>query len=328
MKIRSLLLVTLAILGLTASTMAQNLPNYVPSNGLVGWWPFNGNANDESGNGNDGVNYGAVLTLDRFNNENGSYLFENDSIQLNNSSNFNIDAFTISAWIKTNNENFNNPYQTVFSYHTGSGFSNYSGYWIGLRGNQADLFLGNGNSFIDILSNSVVNDGNWHFITGIYEGGVGTIYVDGVQENSGNFVMVLSAASPVFGNDFLTEIFYGKIDDIAIWNRALIPEEILAIYKGEPLLPTSILSESSTNTIKVYPNPAASFLSIDYGNFALMSGYQLRIENSLGQEVFQTKITQQSDYLNLSTWGGNGLYFVHIIDAQGNTIDIRKIVLQ
>jgi hypothetical protein len=32
--------------------MAQNVPNYVPTNGLVGWWPFNGNANDESGNGN------------------------------------------------------------------------------------------------------------------------------------------------------------------------------------------------------------------------------------------------------------------------------------
>jgi hypothetical protein len=54
----------------------------------------------------------------------------------------------------------------------------------------------------------------------------------------------------------------------------------------------------------------------------------LLIENSLGQQVFQTDITQQSDYLNLSTWEGNGLYFVHIIDPQGNTIDIRKIVLQ
>jgi hypothetical protein len=37
-------------------TFAQsNIPSYVPSNGLVGYWPFNGNANDESGNGNDGV---------------------------------------------------------------------------------------------------------------------------------------------------------------------------------------------------------------------------------------------------------------------------------
>jgi hypothetical protein len=59
-----------------------------------------------------------------------------------------------------------------------------------------------------------------------------------------------------------------------------------------------------------------------------MSGYQLSIENSFGQQVFQTLISQPTDYLSLSTWGGNGMYFVHIIDPQGNTIDVRKIVLE
>jgi hypothetical protein len=91
---------------------------------------------------------------------------------------------------------------------------------------------------------------------------------------------------------------------------------------------TGINPPNNSNTIKVYPNPSNSHITIEYGDFAIMNGYQLRIENSLGQEVFQTSITQQSDYLNLTTWGGNGLYFVHIIDEQGNTIDIRKIVLQ
>jgi hypothetical protein len=89
-----------------------------------------------------------------------------------------------------------------------------------------------------------------------------------------------------------------------------------------------INTPNALNTIKVFPNPANTHISIDYGNFALMNGYQLRIENSLGQQVFQTNITQQSDFLSLATWGGNGLYFVHIVDPQGNTVDIRKIVLQ
>jgi len=91
---------------------------------------------------------------------------------------------------------------------------------------------------------------------------------------------------------------------------------------------TGINPPSNLNTIKVFPNPASTHITIDYGNFAIMNGYQLRIENSVGQEVFQTNISQQSDYLNLDSWGGNGLYFVHIVDPQGNTIDIRKIVLQ
>jgi hypothetical protein len=91
---------------------------------------------------------------------------------------------------------------------------------------------------------------------------------------------------------------------------------------------TGINPPNNSNTIKVYPNPANSHITIEYGDFAIMNGYQLRIENSIGQEVFQTSITQESDYLDLNSWGGNGLYFVHIVDPQGNTIDIRKIVLQ
>ncbi len=54
MKFKSILLTAVAALSLTTATMAQ-VPNYVPTNGLVGWWPFNGNANDESGNGNNGI---------------------------------------------------------------------------------------------------------------------------------------------------------------------------------------------------------------------------------------------------------------------------------
>ena len=48
----------------------------IPSNGLVGWWPFNGNANDESGNGNNGTVNGASLTTDRFGNLSNAYLFD------------------------------------------------------------------------------------------------------------------------------------------------------------------------------------------------------------------------------------------------------------
>jgi hypothetical protein len=60
----------------------------------------------------------------------------------------------------------------------------------------------------------------------------------------------------------------------------------------------------------------------------MMNGYQLKIINSLGQQKFQSAINQQSNYVSLASWGGNGLYFVHIIDPQGNILDIRKIVLQ
>jgi hypothetical protein len=62
-------LVIALVVCLFSNAQAQ-VPSYVPSNGLVGWWPFNGNANDESGNGNNGTINGPTLTADRFGNAN------------------------------------------------------------------------------------------------------------------------------------------------------------------------------------------------------------------------------------------------------------------
>ena len=89
MKMKNLLLTAVATLGLTAATMAQ-VPNYVPTNGLVGWWPFNGNANDESGNANNGTVNGATLATDRFGAVDKAYDFDgvDDIIIVTNENNF------------------------------------------------------------------------------------------------------------------------------------------------------------------------------------------------------------------------------------------------
>ena len=83
------------------------------------------------------------------------------------------------------------------------------------------------------------------------------------------------------------------------------------------------------NTIKIFPNPSNNHISIDFGsNYSTMNGYTLKITNSLSQIVYTTPVNQQLTIVDLSTWTGNGIYFVHLIDSQSNTIDIRKIVLQ
>jgi hypothetical protein len=91
---------------------------------------------------------------------------------------------------------------------------------------------------------------------------------------------------------------------------------------------TGVNPPNNTNTIRIYPNPTASDIFIDYGNFAAMSGYTLRIDNSLGQTVFTTPISQQQSLINLSGWSGMGTYFVYVVDAQQNILEVRKIVLQ
>ena len=91
----------------------------------------------------------------------------------------------------------------------------------------------------------------------------------------------------------------------------------------------SVLSPpNNVNTIKVYPNPASTHITIDYGDYTIMNGYTLQIVNTLGQAMYTTPINQQSSYIDLTTWTGNGLYFVQIIDPQNNVIENSKIIIQ
>jgi hypothetical protein len=105
---RMKLTLTLFFLLLTLISFAQ-MPNYVPSNGLVGWWPFNGNANDESGNGNNGTVNGATLTADRFGVANKAYSFGSnfDEIILNNFYLSNSLKFSFAGWYRKNSSSIN-----------------------------------------------------------------------------------------------------------------------------------------------------------------------------------------------------------------------------
>jgi hypothetical protein len=90
---------------------------------------------------------------------------------------------------------------------------------------------------------------------------------------------------------------------------------------------TGINPPNNLNTLKVFPNPSSTHITIDYGNFNAMSGYTLKIINTSGQTVYTTSINQQTSYIDLSTWSGYGIYYLQLIDPQNNTIENRKIVL-
>ena len=81
------------------------IPGATSAQGLVGYWPFTGNANDASGNGNNGTVYAATLTYDRFGVANRAYNFNgiNAYIQAAHSTLYDFDStteFTLSAWVK------------------------------------------------------------------------------------------------------------------------------------------------------------------------------------------------------------------------------------
>ena len=116
-----ILFVTLSFFCLVSNLAPAQLPGYVPSDSLLGWWPFSGNANDISINANHGTVNGAQLVSDRFGIESSAYDFSNpeDNILVSaiNQASFGGD-FTISAWV--NFRNFNTDYP-----HVMSGMNNY-----------------------------------------------------------------------------------------------------------------------------------------------------------------------------------------------------------
>jgi len=122
----------------------------------------------------------------------------------------------------------------------------------------------------------------------------------------------------------VTQIYDTITTHINVYDTVLVSVTDTLIINSTLNLP----APNNNNVIKVYPNPASDHITIDNGNFALMAGYTLKIENTAGQQVFNSVINQSQFYLDISTWTGNGMYYIHLIDPQNNTITIRKIVVQ
>ena len=91
---------------------------------------------------------------------------------------------------------------------------------------------------------------------------------------------------------------------------------------------TGVPSPNNSNTMLVYPNPANTMVNIDNGDYASMSGYSLKILNSLGQEVFNSNITVPMFSIPVSTIGPEGTYYIQVLDDNTDIIKIKTLILQ
>ena len=412
--------------------MAQNVPNYVPTNGLVGWWPFNGNANDESGNGNNGTVNGATLTSDRNGNYGSAYNFDGISnyIKCTNSGPTGNPTFSIGFWIKSA--------QTTYGHLIGYGNN-------GVSGQDFRIFInGNCNNAIafDTYDNQKAKSTSfknlWDFYTVTYDGKIGNntsivkIYKNGILMSSECFNVNISKTNisqliPItFGryHGTVQKGFYkGDLDDICFFDRIITQEEITTLFKGctketatstsfnsyvftnnapinlsaTPIggtfsgdgivnnafnptvallgknaikynfkntsgcadstdfpmimvdtlgnvckktindtvsilkihfqLTTGIKANTVTN-ITVYPNPTSDVLIIDATDSPALAGYTYRILDVQGKQIYNALVTSSKTEIALKTLGAKGVYVLHIIDANGNSIQENKIVLQ
>jgi len=239
-----------SLLSLFSLSVFAQIPNYVPANGLVGWWPFNGNANDESGNGNNGTVNGATLTSDRFGNSNMAYSFDgmNDNIEIIDNPSFSFflnSSYSVNIWFNLislgstqafigqgDGDGLNQNRFWRISFYSNNNISNH------IRGNLSDPFdTKNMHPWLSI--------NQWHMISMVrnYNNDL-KMYLDGglidtdidITGVSSPFTQQRNILLGAFFNSYpniLMQYLNGSLDDIGIWNRTLTQCEIQDLYQAQ-----------------------------------------------------------------------------------------------
>jgi len=320
----------------------SQVPNYVKTNKLIGWWNFNGNANNQASSNYSGVNSNSVLSSDRFGISNSAYSFDgiNSNIQfLNLPFNMN-DSFTLSFWMKlkryddlaailelTNNNNACNRNVHVYLYNSmlqnaNCGENPLTANW-GKVGDSNSLKT----NFHHIVLIKSLSQNNFKIFRDNVL--VSTLNnVSYVNDNSTN--MIIGAA---LNGGMPKQFSRVDIDDIGLWNRELTICEIndLFVAKLSCNISSSINNQSTHTTVlnQNFPNPFDQKTSIEYKipqncktavmNFVSIDG---RLIKTVALDAKEKNILIIS-----STDFPRGIYYYSLI-ADGIKLDTKKMVVQ
>ncbi len=236
----------------TSSMASLTIPGVTSGlwQGLVAYYPFNGNANDESGFGNHGTPSGAVLAADRNLAVNSSYNFNGSSASIQVPAapafNFSSNDFAIFCWINPagggfptilNNGNSTGPTTVGFEFSL-----NYP--------SAGNLSWVHGNSSADWWGAGSVGAGTWSLVGVTCSNGTERLWINGTltaTRTSPRAIGVSSSPLLIGAAVVGQELFNGSIDDIRIYNRPLSSNEVFLLFASEAL-PTSVAITGPTNT--------------------------------------------------------------------------------
>ena len=196
------------------------------STGLLAYYPFSGNAEDASGNGNHGTVRGPVLTTDRFGNRNRAYDFGGRGYietPINLDQSADAPAITMTAWI------YRAAPSACFVVSSDDGGFD----WAFFTVEKGGLYVYTGRSRKGTPLTVGLN--KWQFVAAVFipkkgivvytDGSKGTLNEIGYDASDSNLWI---GGSPHYGTRM--HLFRGKIDDVRIYKRALTQPEIQALY--------------------------------------------------------------------------------------------------
>ena len=207
-----------------------NTPLYLDP-ALIAYWRFEGNSNATIG-GLNGTDYNMSYSAGQF----GSCAVFNGSssrIDLANSTIFDVQRLTISAWVYSTNF-----VQAGFIFEKGSVNTQYS---LGIHGSPGIILttvnsIGAVDTILRIVP-AVLTNSAWNHIASTYDGQTKRIYVNGILSGSSAYTETLQTGQSgerigAYGGASPAYWLNGKIDDLAVFSRALTPQEIYDLYNG------------------------------------------------------------------------------------------------
>jgi Concanavalin A-like lectin/glucanases superfamily len=199
---------------------------------LLAYFPFSGNANDESGYGHDGVVSGATLTTDRNGNTNSAYAFSNDAtIQATMAVGFlpvNDEPRTLVAWLMPSQSN-----SALDVIYWGEGNCTALQFGLGDEGDSAAFWGG----CDDYSSTLPLPEGEWSLVAIVYSPTTPTSIAVYVNDTSatGTVTALMTGGSADFlmgGSPGSSTFFTGDIDSVRVYGHALQSAEVASLVNA------------------------------------------------------------------------------------------------
>lgn len=243
-------------------SLAADTSSTTTLNSFIYKLPLDSNYQDVTANAIHGTNNGTTLVSGILGNaanfSGASYIqtVHNESLNINGSN-----PFTISGWFKTTYV----PPDSQMGHCIAQDGYDTSPYGKGLgitSDGYAIFYCYTGTTLKRVIGNTVLNDNGWHFLTGVFTGTQGKIYVDGVLQNTMNFTTTQSITNPVlvmgfkYGTNYPSKFynFVGQTDEMSMSNAARTPAWVKLEYNNingnlpisPPILPVFGQSEQLT----------------------------------------------------------------------------------
>jgi N-acetylneuraminic acid mutarotase len=202
-----------------------------PPANMVSWWPGDGDANDIQGGGNGTLQNGAAFAPGKVAQ---AFSFDglDDFVKVQNTANLNLtQALTIDAWV---NPAVANQYGGIVEKTVADHVN--TQYLLDLEGGVVffRLIVVPDVDHRTVHSNAPIPVNTWTHIAGTWDGDTMKLFIDGVQQTETVAVSppINSGAGPARIGSLGDNIYHfaGLIDEVEIFNRALSPQETLALY--------------------------------------------------------------------------------------------------